>query len=156
MGSSATVQIGLRLSNVNDMPSAAAAPYIPPYMQDRVPTPRPASSVYPQSMIAPASQGPLLDDAGSDHRDSVRVGSKVWVDPSKQLPPPPLRTQSKRKAPRVVERESQVLLSPTVYSPEGASNSGTAAMTSPSERDPRLSPWEGTSSAAEKRPSEWI
>ncbi|KAJ3483830.1 hypothetical protein NLG97_g7210 [Lecanicillium saksenae] len=52
MGSSATVQIGLRLSNVNDMPRPGLS-----YMQERAPTPRPTSSIYPKSMIGPPGGG---------------------------------------------------------------------------------------------------
>lgn len=151
MGSSATVQIGLRLSNVNDMPRAG-----PSYLQERVPTPRPTSSIYPKSIIAPAgTNGPTLRDLGAAAgagRTSVRIGSSVWVDPAKQLPPAPL--QPSKKDGKRKERESQMLLSPMAYSPEGPGNSTT--MPSPSDKDPRMSPWERAGSVTEKRPSEWI
>lgn len=146
LGSSATVQIGLRLSNVNDMPIAT-----PSYLQERIPTPRPTSSIYPRSMIVPRSS---IAVPSPSRRSSVRIGSKVWVDPAKQLPPDPLRQLKKDLKPR--DRESQMLLSPTVYSPEGTGNSVTGTMTSPSDKDARLSPWERSGSATEKRPSEWI
>ncbi|TQV99256.1 hypothetical protein V2A60_004738 [Cordyceps javanica] len=153
MGSSATVQIGLRLSNVNDMPRPGAS-----FLQDneRVPTPRPTSSVYPKSMMmtgSAAKAAPAPQDDDVSPRTSVLIGNTVWVDPSKQLPPAPPQAAKKERKPK--ERESQMLLSPTVYSPDGpGSNSVTAP--SPSDKDPRLSPWEATGSATEKRPSEWI
>ncbi|KAM0670570.1 hypothetical protein ACQRIT_006870 [Beauveria bassiana] len=148
MGSSATVQIGLRLSNVNDMPRTADGGGLS-YLQERMPTPRPTSSIYPQtvrSTAAVAAREPV-----SPH-SSVRVGSTVWVDPAKQLPPAPLQPSKKERKQK--ERESQMLLSPTVYSPDGPANSAT--MSSPSDKDPRMSPWERTGSVTEKRPSEWI
>lgn len=149
MVSSATVQIGLRLSNVNDMPRPGFS-----YLQERMPTPRPTSSIYPKSMIAASGANGLgLREPSDVRRTSVKVGSTVFVDPAKQLPPPPLRTGSKKDL-KPADRESQMLLTPMVYSPEGAGN--TATMTSPSEKDPRMSPWEGGGSATEKRPSEWI
>lgn len=163
MASSATVQIGLRLSNVNDMPPRGVAGSS--YLQERAPTPRPASSIYPKSIIAPAggtgglaaaaAAAALWDVDDSPRRTSVRVGSSVWVDPAKQLPPAPLqpaKAKKERKTPK--ERESQMLLSPMVYSPEGPGNSTT--MPSPSDKDPRMSPLDEAGSATKKRPSEWI
>lgn len=149
--SSATVQIGLRLSNVDDM-------------TERMPTPRPTSSIYPKSMMIGLGGNmaiPLLppEVAVSSPRGSVRIGSKVWVDPAKQLPPSPLRMSSKQKkeSNRREQRDSQMLLSPAVYSPDGTvNNTGTGTMTSPSDRDPRMSPWDGSATAMEKRPTEWI
>ncbi|KAF1730821.1 hypothetical protein CRV24_008891 [Beauveria bassiana] len=148
MGSSATVQIGLRLSNVNDMPRTADGGGLS-YLQERMPTPRPTSSIYPQtvrSTAVVAAREPVSP------RSSVRVGSTVWVDPAKQLPPAPLQPSKKERKQK--ERDSQMLLSPTVYSPDGPANSAT--MSSPSDKDPRMSPWERTGSVTEKRPSEWI
>ncbi|KAM3545029.1 hypothetical protein ARSEF1564_002074 [Beauveria bassiana] len=148
MGSSATVQIGLRLSNVNDVPRTADGGGLS-YLQERMPTPRPTSSIYPQtvrSTAVVAAREPVSP------RSSVRVGSTVWVDPAKQLPPAPLQPSKKERKQK--ERESQMLLSPTVYSPDGPANSAT--MSSPSDKDPRMSPWERTGSVTEKQPSEWI
>lgn len=148
MGSSATVQIGLRLSNVNDMPRTADGGGLS-YLQERMPTPRPTSSIYPQtvrSTAVVAAREPVSP------RSSVRVGSTVWVDPAKQLPPAPLQPSKKERKQK--ERDSQMLLSPTVYSPDGPANSAT--MSSPSDKDPRMSPWERTGSVTEERPSEWI
>ncbi|KAM3517248.1 hypothetical protein NHJ13051_009154 [Beauveria bassiana] len=148
MGSSATVQIGLRLSNVNDVPRTADGGGLS-YLQERMPTPRPTSSIYPQtvrSTAVVAAREPVSP------RSSVRVGSTVWVDPAKQLPPAQLQPSKKERKQK--ERESQMLLSPTVYSPDGLANSAT--MSSPSDKDPRMSPWERTGSVTEKQPSEWI
>ncbi|ATY58312.1 hypothetical protein A9K55_002974 [Cordyceps militaris] len=155
MGSSATVQIGLRLSNVNDMSRAGGGP--PSYLEERMPTPRPTSSIYPKSMMwgpaaaaAAAAPRPLGDDSPVSPRTSVLIGSTVWVDPSKALPPAPLQPAKKDRKGKGKERESRMLLSPMAYSPDGPGNSVT--VTSPSDKDP--SPWEGT--GKEKRPSEWI
>ncbi len=162
MASSATVQIGLRLSNVNDMPTRGVAGTS--YLQERAPTPRPTSSIYPKSIIAPFAAGAnglaaaaaaLQDVDSSPRRTSVRVGSSVWVDPAKQLPPAPLQPAKAKKERKAAKgRESQMLLSPMVYSPEGPGNSTT--MPSPSDKDPRMSPLDETGSATKKRPSEWI
>ncbi|KAM3557516.1 hypothetical protein ARSEF4850_005034 [Beauveria asiatica] len=151
MGSSATVQIGLRLSNVNDMPRAGGGGLS--YLQERMPTPRPTSSIYPQTIrsTAAAAAAEAARDPVSP-RSSVRVGSAVWVDPAKQLPPAPLQPSKKERKQK--ERESQMLLSPAVYSPDGPANS--AAMSSPSDKDPRMSLWQRTGSVTEKRTSEWI
>ncbi|KAM3500044.1 hypothetical protein MY11210_009553 [Beauveria gryllotalpidicola] len=149
MGSSATVQIGLRLSNVNDMPRAGGGGGLS-YLQERAPTPRPTSSIYPQTIRSTAAAAAAQEPVSP--RSSVRVGSTVWVDPAKQLPPAPLQPSKKERKQK--ERESQMLLSPTVYSPDGPANSAT--MSSPSDKDPRMSPWERTGSVTEKLPSEWI
>ncbi|OAA66106.1 hypothetical protein ISF_03944 [Cordyceps fumosorosea ARSEF 2679] len=145
MASSATVQIGLRLSNVNDMPRVGP----PSFLQERLPTPRPTSSVYPKSMIVPAARPTLQqeEEEAVSPRGSVLIGSTVWLDPTKELPPAPLQPVKKDKG-KGKERESQMLLSPLAYSPDGPGNSVT--MASPSDKDARLSP------ATEKRPSEWI
>ncbi|KAK8141910.1 hypothetical protein G3M48_009693 [Beauveria asiatica] len=151
MGSSATVQIGLRLSNVNDMPRAGGGGGLS-YLQERMPTPRPTSSIYPQTIRSTAAAAAAAARDPVSPHSSVRVGSTVWVDPAKQLPPAPLQPSKKERKQK--ERESQMLLSPTVYSPDGPANSAT--MSSPSDKDPRMSPWQRTGSVTEKRPSEWI
>lgn len=153
LGSSATVQIGLRFSNVNDMPPTAS------YAAPPVTKPRPASSIYPtDSMVfaagaLPSPPPPMPPPLQIPERASQRVSSAVWVDPSKQLPPVPLnplRGQVQK------DRDSQMLLSPLVYSPEQPNRSAT---TSPQERDPRMSPWGGTASSGDRAPTEtteWI
>lgn len=154
LGSTATVQIGLRFSNVNDMPPTAS------YAVPRVAKPRPTSSVYPtDSMVfatgaLPSSPPPPMPPPLQiPDRASQRVPSAVWVDPAKQLPPVPLNP-SRAKAKK--DRDSQMLLSPLVYSPDQPSRSATA---SPRDRESRMSPWGGTASSGERPPietTEWI
>lgn len=152
LGSSATVQIGLRFSSVDDMPPTAS------YAQPRfAKPPRPTSSIYPTDSIymasgaLPPSPPPMPPPLRIPDRVSQRMPSTVWIDSGKQLPPVPLNTS--RKQPER-QNDSQMLLSPLVYSPEQPNRSST---TSPQDRV--TSPWGGTTSSGDRAPTEtaeWI
>lgn len=107
LGSSATVPIGLRVSNINDMPPVQSFYQVPPAPRAQRPS-RPVSNVpvppIPDTLLIPDDEAP---PEGTN----------------KQLPPVPLAVLKKQSE---ADAEEQIRLSPTVYSPQKTSPKGKA------------------------------
>ncbi|ODA81758.1 hypothetical protein RJ55_00262 [Drechmeria coniospora] len=122
LGSTATVQIGLRVSNLDDMPPVTSyyeAPY--PYPRPETPYPRPETP-YPRESKFPETLGLAIStDAVSASPPPPSVGTAKGVagPAEKQLPPVPLKIEKKNSRRGLNERmeEEEMRLGPSVYSP---------------------------------------
>ncbi|POR35229.1 Uncharacterized protein TPAR_04567 [Tolypocladium paradoxum] len=148
LGSSATVQIGLRVSNLNDMPPVTS------YYQ----APYPRNSEYPRNFglaISTDVEPSALDGTqGIDLQNADKVSEGTT---EKQLPPVPLSTAKDTK-----NDEDETTLSPSVYSPQAQSpiGSGRANKTASPRGSPTRPPPPGPSWSFEGLPRvrsvEWI
>ncbi|KAK9439428.1 hypothetical protein VB005_07583 [Metarhizium brunneum] len=135
LGSSATVPIGIRVSNIHDMPSVQSYYEVPPSPRATTPT-RPVSSVpvpqIPDTLVVP-------EDEASEGGD-------------KQLPPVPLALVNKEPVKEVDEEE--VRLSPTVYTPQRTPSKTKAKPSSPTAQS--VGPPHSPESFSPVNEAEWI
>ncbi|KAG8421758.1 hypothetical protein J3458_003605 [Metarhizium acridum] len=136
LGTSATVPIGIRVSNINDMPSVQSYYEVPPSPRAMTPT-QPVSS-------APVPQIPdtlaISEDEASEEDDD------------KQLPPVPLALLKKQPVKEVDEEE--IRLSPTVYSPQRTPSKTKTKASSPTARP--VGPTHSPESFSPVNEAEWI
>lgn len=136
LGSSATVPIGIRVSNINDMPPGQSFYQVPPPPRATRPS-RPVSRVpvaaIPDRLIIPD------DEANPENKD-------------KQLPPVPLALMKKEAEKEV--KDDEIRLSPTVYSPKRTPSKGKGKASSPTAPPP--GPRHSPESYGRVDEAEWI
>lgn len=127
LGSSATVQIGLRVSNINDMPPVTSF-YQAPY---------PRESQFPTSFgLAISTDDPFVGD-GTQDIGLQNTGKVLERTAEKQLPPVPLSIAKKDTK----GDEDETTLSPSVYSPQAQSRRGANPRGSPTRPPPPGPSW---------------
>ncbi|PHH63436.1 hypothetical protein CDD81_5815 [Ophiocordyceps australis] len=151
LGSSATVQIGLRVSNINDMPPVSY--YGNPSSE--------ASSSTNNFGVAISTDANPFDD-GNATAAAALPEEAIVDEPDKSLPPVPLVIAKKQDKGPESKQSDEFKLSPSVYSPEGKpsrSQSSKAAGNknkdlggrSPLKPPPRPSSW-----SSDVQSVEWI
>lgn len=135
IGSSATIQIGLRMSNIRELQRRGSSSYGPP----------PQSQVYPGRLNTSFKEPPTpMRPTGPYTTDSIY---SKWNEPLDIVPPvPPLPAG-------ITEEDNLLTLSPTVYSPDDGKRSYN---TSPSDAGSRNVPWAKSSDRRPMQTAEWI
>ena len=137
VGSSATVQIGLRVSNINDMPPVTSY-YQAPYQKGD----SEMHSTFGLAVSTDAEDPSLVDE--TQQVDLQNAGEALEGTAEKQLPPVPLSIA--KRDPK--SGEDETTLSPKVYSPQAQVSRGASTRASPT-RSPSSDP----TGSSEGRPS---
>jgi len=149
MASSATVQIGLRLSNVEDMPP------LNPVLDKKVYAiecpnliPKPTDTAKRPTPLTLAAPRPSISDSASEYSVDRDPGQEAKM---KTLPPVPQPSEAKKTEKQQAEEDDGPRLSPTVYQPKPQSPAKQTKPPSPQGAG-ATSPLRSASSAARSPP----